>query len=411
MYRNKSILFSFFHLGASELDEVRNLRQDREKFLKFEKDRYFEFLNDDILQLNDALVHSVSSSKSTNLSLDSEGTLKILNLKISLIIFPRQSNGVMFFEYDWVSNEENPLHMISDLTSLRYFGTQKKFNRQENLLKVQGADDEYLSWLTLAEREIGNQIGSFNYYSNKLGRIHLLNNTVFNRSEDTDLLCYNALRIVSKASGSHTLHQDQFSYSDPRIYSFAMNEGLILSEKNRSAQQLLSKYSPILYQSVFIKLGFTDVSYKLSNSDLRINPRASLFDPQKIKRLRELRKMFLLLRFSMKISLSHYQEIELLRAYLMKNFSTVSDFDELTTALEDLFDFLEDERDRESSEREGKIGWLLGVLGVTGFVSFIFDYVFVNGNVRLIDYLSGPTTWFPLLSFFAVIALLYKLNK
>ena len=68
MHKNKSILFSFFHLGASELDEARNLRQDREKFLKFEKDRYFEFLNDDILQLNDALVHSVSSSKSTNLS-------------------------------------------------------------------------------------------------------------------------------------------------------------------------------------------------------------------------------------------------------------------------------------------------------------------------------------------------------
>jgi hypothetical protein len=234
---------------------------------------------------------------------------------------------------------------------------------------------------------------------------------VFNNEEDKDLNCYKALRIVGKASSNQDLHQDQYSYSDPRIYSFAMNEGLILSEKNRSAQQLLSKYSPILYQSVFIKLGFTDVSHKLSNSDLRINPRASLFDPKKIKRLRELRKMFLLLRFSMKISLSHYHEIELLRAYFMKNFSTVSDFDELTTALEDLFDFLEDERDRESSERESKIGWLLGILGVTGFVSFVFDYVFVNGNVRLIDYLSGPTTWFPLLSFFAVIAILYKLNK
>ena len=413
MYKNKSILFSFFHLGESELDEARNLRQDREKFLKFEKDRYFEFLNDDVLQLNDALVHLVSSSKSTNLSLDSEGILKILNLKISLIIFPRQSNGVMFFEYDWVSNEENPLHTISDLTSLRYFGTQKKFNRQENLLKVQGADNQYLSWLTLAGREVGNQIGSFNYYSNKLGRIHLLNNAVFNRSEDTDLVCYNALRIVSKASGSHALHQDQFSYSDPRIYSFAMNEGLILSEKNRSAQQLLSKYSPILYQSVFIKLGFTDVSYKLlaTKSDLRINPRAGLYDPNKIEGLRELRKIFLLLKFTSKIPISNYHEMEAFRAYLMKKFSSEIDFDDFSNSLEDLFEFLQDERDRESSEREGKIGWLLGVLGVTGFVSFIFDYVFVNGNVRLIDYLSGPTTWFPLLSFFAVIALLYKLNK
>ena len=103
--------------------------------------------------------------------------------------------------------------------------------------------------------------------------------------------------------------------------------------------------------------------------------------------------------------------MEAFRAYLMKKFSSEIDFDDFSNSLEDLFEFLQDERDRESSEREGKIGWLLGVLGVTGFVSFIFDYVFVNGNVRLIDYLSGPTTWFPLLSFFAVIALLYKLNK
>jgi len=119
VHKNKSILFSFFHLGESELDEARNLRQDREKFLKFEKDRYFEFLNDDILQLNDALVHSVSSSKSTNLSLDSEGTLKILNLKISLIIFPRQSNGVMFFEYVQMNAKKSTTKKI--ISGLRLF--------------------------------------------------------------------------------------------------------------------------------------------------------------------------------------------------------------------------------------------------------------------------------------------------
>ena len=407
MYKNKSILFSFFHLGESQLDEIRNLRQDVQEFLKYEKDRYFQFLNDDILQLKDVLVHIVNCPNASELSLDYEGAYKLLNLKISLVVFPSQSNGVMFFECDWVSNENNPLQQISLLRSLRWLGTQKKFNRPVNLLKINEGDTEYISWLTLAEREVGSLVGSFEYYSNKLGRIHLLHK-FFNNEEDKDLNGFNAVRI---APGNQVLPGDQYSFSDGRnIYSFAMNEGLILGGKNESAQQLLSKYSPILYQSVFIKLGFTDVSYKLSNSDLRINPRASL-DPKKIKRLRELRKMFLLLRFSMKISLSHVHEIELLRAFLMKNFSTVSDFDELTTALEDLFDFLEDERDRESSERDSKIGWLLGILGVTGFVSFIFDYVFVNGNVRLIDYLSGPTTWFPLLSFFAVIAILYKLNK
>ena len=411
MYKTKSILFSFFHLGEFQLDEVRNLRQDFQEFLKFEKDRYFEFLNDDILQLNDVLVHIVNCPNASELSLDYEGAYKLLNLKISLVVFPSQSNGVMFFECDWVSNENNPLHHISRLTSLRYFGTQEKYNRPVNLLRVHKGDNEYISWLTLAEREVGNLVGGFEYYSNKLGRIHLLHNKVFNDEEDID--CYNALRIVGKAPGNQDLHQDQYSYSDPRIYSFAMNEGLILSEKNKSAQQLLSKYSPILFQSVFIKLGFTHVSYQLlaSKSDLRINPRAGLYDSNKIEGLRELRKIFLLLKFTSKIPISNYHEMEAFRAYLMKKFSSEIDFDDFSNSLEDLFEFLQDERDRESSERESKIGWLLGILGVTGFVSFVFDYVFVNGNVRLIDYLSGPSTWFPLLSFFAVIAILYKLNK
>lgn len=413
MYKNKSILFSFFHLGESQLNEVRNLRQDAQEFLKFDKDRYFQFLNDDILQLNDVLVHSVSTSNSTKLCLDPEGSLKLLNLRISLVVFPSQSNGILFFEYDWVSNENNPLNQIAQLSSLRYFGTQKKFNRPENLLKIDEGNNEYVSWLKLAERELGSLVDSFEYYSNKLGRIHLLQNEIFNNVEDKDLDCYNALRIVAKANGSQALHQDQYSYSDPRIYSFAMNEGLVLSEKNRSAKQLFSKYSPILFQSVFIKLGFTHVSYQLlaSKSDLRINPRAGLYDSNKIEGLRDLRKTFLLLKFTSKIPISNYHEMEAFRAYLMKKFSSEIDFDDFSNSLEDLFEFLQDERDRESSERESKIGWLLGILGVTGFVSFIFDYVFVNGNVRLIDYLSGPTTWFPLLSFFAVIAIFYKLNK
>ena len=136
MYKNKSILFSFFHLGESQLDEVRNLRQDVQEFLKFDRDRYFEFVNDDILQLNDVLVHSVNCTNARKVSLDSEGALKLLNLKISLVVFPSQSNGILFFEYDWVSNENNPLNQIAQLSSLRYFGTQKKFNRPENLLKI-----------------------------------------------------------------------------------------------------------------------------------------------------------------------------------------------------------------------------------------------------------------------------------
>ena len=132
---------------------------------------------------------------------------------------------------------------------------------------------------------------------------------------------------------------------------------------------------------------------------------------EKIKTFRELRKVFRLLKFSSKIPISHYIEIESLRSYMIKRFISEIDSDEFSDSLEDLFEFLQDDRDREDSERAEKVNWILGVMGVTGFVSFIFDYIFVNGEIRLIDYLSGPSTYFPLISFIGILVLLIKLNK
>ena len=412
MYKSTTILFSFFRLNNSTLNTVSTIQHERDGFLKYETDRYFEFIHDDILQLNEALVHSRDNVNPNEISIESEGAIRIIKFITSFIVFPKQSNGVIFFQYDWISND-NPLDQLSKLTSLRYLGTHEKFLSATNLITLQGGSKKNVSWLDLAKTELGNFVGEFQFYSNKLGKVHLIQDNILNHSSNLELDSYNALRITNKAEGYNSLHKDQYAYSDPRIYSFAMNEGLILCERGKSNRQILSKYAPILYQCVFIKLGFTDVSFKLlsSESNLRIDPRAGLYDKGKIQGLRELRKLFLLLKFTSKVPISNYQEMEALRAYLMKKFSSEIDFENFSDSLEDVFEFLQNESDRESSERESKISWILGILGVTGFISFIFDYVFVNGDIRLIDYLSGPATWFPLLSFVAIIAMFYKINK
>jgi hypothetical protein len=176
---------------------------------------------------------------------------------------------------------------------------------------------------------------------------------------------------------------------------------------------LHEKYAPILYQSIITKLGFTDISYRLlaSDSEIRINPRKGIKNSDKIDSIRELRKYFLLIKFSSKVPISNYNEIEKMRAYFLQKFSSEIDFEMFSDSLEDLFAFLQDERDREDSSRNEKMSLILGVLGITGFISFIFDYIFVNGEVRLIDYLKGPTTWFPILTFFLVTVLFYPLIK
>jgi hypothetical protein len=142
------------------------------------------------------------------------------------------------------------------------------------------------------------------------------------------------------------------------------------------------------------------------DSDLRINPRLGIHSSNKIEGLRKLRKFFLLLKFTSKLPISNYNEIERLREFYLNKFSSEVDFEKFSDSLEDLFEFLQDERDREDSSRDEKISLILALMGLTGFISFIFDYIFVNGDIRLIDYLKGPTTWFPILSF-TIIAILF----
>jgi len=416
---NKTLLFTFFRFSEKDFLNSTEFKKENDILFKYEKDRYFEFLKNDILQLKDAKVIKRNPTSSERFFLTEKDAIELKNLTISLVIFPNQANGTFIFEYDWNTKGSDPLKALCECTELRYLGTQSKFcQNKKNLLKTSNSENIQRSWLDLIKSEfseLGLMHEQIEYYSNKLGRIHLIGSDAkYQNTSEFLIASYNSVRIVNKILG--TVNSDSLNmdvYQDPRIKVFAMNEGMVIQEEGKSPQQLMSKFAPILYQGLFLKLGFTDVSYKLlsEQSDIRITPRNSIYDKEKIKRLRELRKLFLLLKFSSKIPISNYNEIEKLRSYMIKRFSSEIDFEEFSDSLEDLFEFLQDERDREHSERDEKINWILGVMGVTGFISFIFDYIFINGEIRLIDYLSGPTTWFPLISFIGVLALLIKLNK
>ena len=418
MTSNKTLLFTFFRFKDCDLLHSPYFKKENDLLFKYDKNRYFEFIQNDILQLKESIVLKKTLDSKERLFFGDNERVKLKNFSISLVIFPKQCNGTFIFEYNWNSNGNEPLDELTEFTELRYLGTKDKFRRKENQLKTQQSERPLISWVDLVYTEFSQLtffLDQIEYYSNKLGRVHLIDsNAVYKDKIEFLLRSYNAVRIVNKLEGeieSDTMDMEIFH--DPRIKAFAMNEGVVLQEKGKTSQELMAKYSPIIYQCIFIKLGFTDVSFKLlsENSDIRINPRIGITEKSKIQNLRELRKVFLLLKFTSKIPISNYNEIEKIRSYFMKKFSSEIDFEEFSDSLEDLFEFLQDERDREDSERDEKINWILGVMGVTGFISFIFDYIFINGEVRLIDYLSGPTTWFPLISFIGVLTLLYKLNK
>jgi hypothetical protein len=407
----KTILFTFFRLNDNY--DVNYLRQkfNSNFVIKYEKDRYFSFLKEDILNLNDALTLDLKIDN--RYYIGPQKNIEIKNFSVKLILFPDKSTGLFLFTFDWRPNQIDPLSELPQLVEFRNFGIDQHFIRNEFLLFCNEIDSKFCSWKDVLFEKFSalpNFITNCNFYSNKIGRIHLIDNRAIDLNEEDFITnAYNSIRIVGKNIAHSSNSQiSSNAYTDPRIHSFAINEGIILTEKGLTANEIHSKYAPILYHSVIIKSGFTDISYQLLalDSDLRINPRLGIHSSNKIEGLRKLRKFFLLLKFTSKLPISNYNEIERLREFYLNKFSSEVDFEKFSDSLEDLFEFLQDERDREDSSRDEKISLILALMGLTGFISFIFDYIFVNGDIRLIDYLKGPTTWFPILSF-TIIAILF----
>jgi hypothetical protein len=82
------------------------------------------------------------------------------------------------------------------------------------------------------------------------------------------------------------------------------------------------------------------------------------------------------------------------------------------TALKEAFNeaalLLMEEADEANSERERRIGLILGVLGITGFISFIFDYLLISKNKKFIDTLDFPFNTLPFLLFLVTFIVIWK---
>jgi hypothetical protein len=73
---------------------------------------------------------------------------------------------------------------------------------------------------------------------------------------------------------------------------------------------------------------------------------------------------------------------------------------------------LMEEADEANSEPRRRIGLILGVLGITGFISFIFDYLLIYKNQKFIDTLDFTFNTLPFFLFLVTFIVILKfLNK
>ena len=125
-----------------------------------------------------------------------------------------------------------------------------------------------------------------------------------------------------------------------------------------------------------------------------------------VRNLKQIRKDINLSNYYVSLPISQYSEIQEIYNPSKRN-SGLND----TTFNEGAL-LLMEEADEANSEPRGRIGLILGILGITGFISFIFDYLLISKNQKFIDTLDFPFNTLPFFLFLVTFIVILKfLNK
>ena len=108
-----------------------------------------------------------------------------------------------------------------------------------------------------------------------------------------------------------------------------------------------------------------------------------------VRNLKQIRKDINLSNYYVSLPISQYSEIQEIYNPSKRN-SGLND-----TAFNEGALLLMEEADEANSVPRGRIGLILGILGITGFISFIFDYLLISKNQKFIDTLDFPFNTLP----------------
>jgi hypothetical protein len=106
--------------------------------------------------------------------------------------------------------------------------------------------------------------------------------------------------------------------------------------------------------------------------------------------------------------ISQYTEIQDIYCHLKSNILSGSDFESIQSTLNELTLILQEETERKINHRDKTIGLILGVLGISGFISFIFDYFYVSKNQKFLDGLEFPFNLLPIVVFLLSFILIWR---
>jgi hypothetical protein len=177
-----------------------------------------------------------------------------------------------------------------------------------------------------------------------------------------------------------------------------MAEGsVIISPKDKSLKKLFIRFFPVHFLAIINK---EIITHLISMLALKVNFSEIEFTDTYLKDLKRLTCKINGYNFISVLPVSPYSEIEEIYYRLKSNLNSRSSGDSIGSTLNEITTLVQEETERLKQEREKKIGYFIGALGLTGLISYFFDYVYISNNEKLIDGIIYPLNLVPILLLF-----------
>ena len=332
------------------------------------------------------------------------------SIKWIFILDKKFQLGLFFYVFELKNRNNNCLESLSKTKIFRYFKEPGNDNMYK--LKVFGNEKVMgcLSFYSIFKECFGSFCDKIKFLEAKPLQFHFLDKKSFFIHDNKESNCYNLLRIPANSNSEiekkYFIQNTGHVYENSSIYAFSMSEGIVLMSPYKSSKELVSNY--LATQIIFLyhrRFEHIVASFMEKNA-LTSNRISNSF----ISGLKQIRKDMNLSNYYVGVPISQYSEIQ--EVYRLTKFNSGLNYSDLQTAFNEAAKLLMEEAEEISSARERKIGLIFGVLGITGFISFVFDYLFISKNQKFIETLDFPLSMMPLILFFITFIFVWKfLNK
>ena len=357
---------------------------------------------EDIIQIDLKKFDSFSSYLSKEIYVDDSKRieLRIDSLQLIIALDSTGNYGLLLFLFELNYRDVSPLEGLAENKIFRYFrgpgkdelNKFKVFQGHEKIEEISLYDIFKICLPGLDEKVL--------FPVPKPTQFHFLDKSEYLSELNKDSYCYNILRLPAskneEAEDKYFRNSDHHTFENSSIYFFCMNEGAVIMSPYKSPKQLFPGFFPVFFLALIRReLVLHLVKKQAETMDIKnlLNN-----ESRQIQMLNELRKKIYLSTFLTSLPISQYSEIQAIFRMMNHNFSG-DDLNELKMSLNEIITLIQEENDKESGDREKSISVFLGVLGITGAISFIFDYFFISKNEKILDSLEFPLNLMPLFIF------------